>query len=33
MPAGEESPLCQALSELTRGTAQVEVAAPAYAPF
>ena len=33
MPAGEESPLWQALSELTRGTAQVEVAAPAYAPF
>ena len=33
MPAGEESPLCQALAELTRGTAQVEVAAPAYAPF
>ena len=33
MPAGEEIPLCQALSELTRGTAQVEVAAPAYAPF
>lgn len=33
MPAGEEGPLCQALSELTRGTAQVEVEAPAYAPF
>lgn len=33
MPAGEETPLCQALSELTRGAAQVEVSAPSYAPF
>lgn len=33
MPAGEEAPLCAQLTELTRGTAEVEVSAPAYAPF
>ena len=33
MPSGEETSLCQALSELTRGAVQVEVSAPAYAPF
>lgn len=33
MPAGEETALCQTLAELTRGTAQVEVSAPEYAPF
>lgn len=33
MPSGEETALCQALSELTRGGAQVEVSAPSYAPF
>lgn len=33
MPSGEENTLCQSLSELTRGGAQVEVSAPSYAPF
>ena len=33
MPAGEEGTLCQTLAELTRGTAQVEVSEPEYAPF
>lgn len=33
MPSGEEIALCQSLSELTRGGAQVEVSAPSYAPF
>lgn len=33
MPSGEEAALCQSLSELTRGGAQVEVSAPSYAPF
>lgn len=33
MPAGEQTPLCRSLSELTRGAAQVEVSAPSYAPF
>lgn len=33
MPAGEETLLCASLSELTRGAAQVQVSAPAYAPF
>lgn len=33
MPSGEETALCQSLSELTRGEAQVEVSAPSYAPF
>lgn len=33
MPSGEETALCQTLSELTRGAAQVQVSAPAYAPF
>lgn len=33
MPSGEENALCQSLSELTRGGAQVEVSAPSYAPF
>lgn len=33
MPSGEEAALCQTLSELTRGAAQVQVSAPAYAPF
>lgn len=33
MPSGQESALCQSLSELTRGGAQVEVSAPSYAPF
>lgn len=33
MPSGEETALCQSLSELTRGGAQVEVSAPSYAPF
>lgn len=33
MPAGEETALCASLAELTRGTVQVEVSAPSYAPF
>lgn len=33
MPSGEERALCASLSELTRGTASVQVSAPAYAPF
>lgn len=33
MPSGEETVLCQSLSELTRGSAQVEVSVPSYAPF
>lgn len=33
MPAGQEGTLCQALAELTRGAAQVQVSAPQYAPF
>lgn len=33
MPAGQEGALCQALAELTRGAAQVQVSAPQYAPF
>lgn len=33
MPAGEEDALYQTLAELTRGTAQVEVSEPEYAPF
>lgn len=33
MPSGEETALCQSMSELTRGGAQVEVSAPSYAPF
>ena len=33
MPSGEETSLCASLAELTRGAAQVEVSAPAYAPF
>ena len=33
MPSGEETSLCASLAELTRGAAQVEVTAPAYAPF
>ncbi|WP_303925327.1 YigZ family protein [Subdoligranulum variabile] len=33
MPSGGENALCQSLSELTRGGAQVEVSAPSYAPF
>ena len=33
MPSGEEAALCQTLSELTRGAGQVQVSAPAYAPF
>lgn len=33
MPSGKETALCQSLSELTRGGAQVEVSAPSYAPF
>lgn len=33
MPAGEETPLCASLSELTRGATGVEVSVPAYAPF
>ena len=33
MPSGEENALCQSLSELTRGGAQVEVSEPSYAPF
>lgn len=33
MPAGSEGPLCQALTELTRGTARVEVSLPSYQPF
>ena len=33
MPSGEENALCQSLSELTRGGAQVEVSVPSYAPF
>lgn len=33
MPLGEENALCQSLSELTRGGAQVEVSVPSYAPF
>lgn len=33
MPSGEETALCQSLSELTRGGAQAEVSAPSYAPF
>ena len=33
MPSGEEAALCQTLSDLTRGAGQVQVSAPAYAPF
>ena len=33
MPSGEETSLCASLAELTRGAVQVEVSAPAYAPF
>lgn len=33
MPAGEEETLCRDLAELTRGGAEVETSAPAYAPF
>lgn len=33
MPAGEEEILCRDLAELTRGGAEVEISAPAYAPF
>ena len=33
MPAGGEDPLCAKLGELTRGTAQVQVGTPQYAPF
>lgn len=33
MPAGSEGTLCQALTELTRGTARVEVSPPSYQPF
>ena len=33
MPSGDETSLCASLAELTRGAAQVEVSAPAYAPF
>lgn len=33
MPSGAETSLCASLAELTRGAAQVEVSAPAYAPF
>ena len=33
MPAGGEEPLCAKLGELTRGTAQVQVGTPQYAPF
>ncbi|WP_294496389.1 YigZ family protein [uncultured Gemmiger sp.] len=33
MPAGTEAPLCAALGELSRGTAQVEISAPEYAAF
>lgn len=33
MPAGEEETLCRDLAELTRGGAEVEISAPAYAPF
>lgn len=33
MPAGEEETLCRGLAELTRGGAEVEISAPAYAPF
>lgn len=33
MPAGEEEALCRDLAELTRGGAEVEISAPAYAPF
>ena len=32
MPSGEETSLCASLAELTRGAAQVEGSAPAYAP-
>ena len=33
MPAGEEGPLCAKLTELTRGSAEVEVSEATYAPF
>lgn len=33
MPAGKEAPLCEKLSELTRGAAQVTISEPAFAPF
>lgn len=33
MPSGEETALCQSLSELTRGSAHVKVSVPSYAPF
>ena len=33
IPAGQETPLCHALAELTRGAAAVEVSPPEHAPF
>ena len=33
MPAGAETALCEALRELMRGTAEVEISQPLYAPF
>lgn len=33
MPAGEENALCRKLGELTRGSAEVSVSDPAFAPF
>lgn len=33
MPAGAENALCTALCELLRGTAEVEISQPLYAPF
>lgn len=33
MPAGTEGPLCQKLEELTRGSAEVSVSEPEFAPF
>ena len=33
MPAGTEGPLCQKLGELTRGSAEISVSEPEFAPF
>ena len=33
MPAGTEGPLCQKLEELTRGSAEISVSEPEFAPF
>ena len=33
MPAGTEKALCEALRELLRGAAEVEISQPLYAPF